>query len=85
MTNEPLDPRIIGEAIMEIRRRKGISQGDISNATDIGRTHISAIECGRRKPTMETLYKIACALGVPMSDILREVELKMSHGCKFGA
>ena len=77
MTHSTLDPYIVGEAIMEIRRRKGISQEEISQAADIGRSHVSAIERGKRRPTMETFYKIACAMGVSMSDIMQEIEGKM--------
>lgn len=41
---------------------------------DIGRTHLSAIERGERKPTLETLYRISCALNVKMSTIVSEIE-----------
>ena len=85
MTNQTLDPYIVGETIMEMRRRKGISQDEISKAADIGRTHISAIECGKRKPTMETLYRLARAMDVKMSDILREIEWKMDPGRNYRA
>lgn len=72
-----LDSKIVGEVIAEFRKRKGISQEVISGLADIGRTHLSAIERGERKPTLETLYRIACALNVKMSDIIIEIENKM--------
>ena len=37
----------------------------------------SAIERGERKPTLETLYRISCALNVKMSDIVQEIEKRL--------
>lgn len=72
-----LDSKIVGEVIAEFRKKKGISQEVISGLADIGRTHLSAIERGERKPTLETLYKIANALNVKMSDIILEIEKRI--------
>lgn len=41
------------------------------------RTHLSAIERGERKPTLETLYRISCALNVNMSDIIIKIESEL--------
>ena len=72
-----LDSKIVGEVIFEMRKNKGISQEVLSGLAGIGRTHLSAIERGERKPTLETLYRIAEALGVKMSDIIIEIEKKL--------
>lgn len=72
-----LDSKIVGEVIAEFRKKKGISQEVISGLADIGRTHLSAIERGERKPTLETLYKIANALNLKMSDIIIEIEKRI--------
>ena len=69
-----LDPKTVGEVIADIRKRKGISQEVLSGLADIGRTHLSAIERGERKPTLETLYRISCALNTKMSDIIIAIE-----------
>ena len=73
-----LDSVIVGETIAEFRKRKGVSQEVLSGLADIGRTHLSAIERGERKPTLETLYRISNALGVKMSDIIIEIEEKIN-------
>jgi len=72
-----LDSKIVGQVINEFRKRKGISQEVLSGLADIGRTHLSAIERGERKPTLETLYKISIALDISMSDIVREIERRL--------
>lgn len=72
-----LDSLIVGEVIAEFRKKKGISQEVLSGLADIGRTHLSAIERGERKPTLETLYRISTALDMKMSDIILEIEKRM--------
>lgn len=72
-----LDSVIVGEVISEFRKRKGISQEVLSGLSDIGRTHLSAIERGERKPTLETFYRICIALDVKMSDVFAEIEKRI--------
>lgn len=72
-----LDAKVIGEVIAEFRKNKGISQEVLSGLADIGRTHLSSIERGERKPTLETLYRISNALNVNMSDIVLEIENRL--------
>ncbi len=72
-----LDSKAVGETIAEIRKRKAVSQDVLSGLAGIGRTHLSAIERGERKPTLETLFRISIALDMKMSDIMLEIEKKM--------
>lgn len=77
MTEHILDARIVGKVIADFRTKKGVSQEVLSGLAVIGRTHLSAIERGERKPTLETLYRISTALNVNMSDIVKEIELQL--------
>ena len=77
MTEVFLDPIAVGEAIAHCRKRKGLSQDVLSALAGIGRTHLSAIERGERKPTLETLYKISIALDMRMSDLVVEIETRI--------
>jgi len=72
-----LDSKIVGSVIADFRIKKNISQEVISGLAGIGRTHLSAIERGERKPTLETLYRISEALDIKMSDIVLEIEKRM--------
>ncbi len=74
-----LDSKIVGEVIADYRKRKNVSQEVLSGLADIGRTHLSAIERGERKPTLETFYRICVALDVKMSEAAAEIEVKMSR------
>ena len=77
MSNEYLNSSAVGEAIAYCRRSKNVSQDVLSGLADIGRTHLSAIERGARKPTLETLYRISVALDMKMSDIVQEIEKRI--------
>ncbi len=69
-----LDGRQLGAVIQQIREQKQMSQELLSGLAGIGRTHLSAIERGQRKPTMDTFFKIAYALRMKPSELLARVE-----------
>lgn len=69
-----LDAVIVGKVIQRFREEKGLSQEVLSGFADIGRTHLSAIERGTRKPTLDTFYKIGEALEVRPSVLLAAIE-----------
>lgn len=69
-----LDPVIVGKVIQEFRENKGVSQEVLSGLAGIGRTHLSAIERGVRRPTLDTFFRIGEALQVKPSTILAEIE-----------
>lgn len=74
-----LDPVIVGTVIQRFREEKGLSQEVLSGLADLGRTHLSAIERGARKPTLETFYRIGEALRIAPSHILAEIEKEMAR------
>ncbi len=69
-----LDAMIVGKVIQRFREEKGLSQEVLSGFADIGRTHLSAIERGTRKPTLDTFFKISEALEVRPSILLAAIE-----------
>lgn len=77
MYEEMLNPTVVGSVIADYRKKKGLSQEIVSGLAGIARTHLSAIERGERKPTLETLYRICCALDVSMESVVREIESRL--------
>lgn len=69
-----LDAVIVGRVIQRVREEKRLSQELVSGLAGIGRTHLSAIERGERKPTLETFYRIAQAMGMKPSMLLMAIE-----------
>ena len=74
-----LDPVTVGKVIQKYREEKGLSQEVVSGFAAIGRTHLSAIERGERRPTLETFYRIGEALDVKPSIILAAIETEMDN------
>lgn len=72
-----LDSVVVGSVIQSLREGKGQSQELTSGLAGIGRTHLSAIERGERKPTLETFFKIAYALDMKPSTLMRAVEAEL--------
>ena len=73
-----LDPIIVGKVIQRFREEKGLSQEVLSGFADIGRTHLSAIERGTRKPTLETFFRISEAMNISPSVIIKAIEDEIS-------
>ena len=69
-----LDAITVGSVIQRFREERHKSQELVSGLAGIGRTHLSAIERGERKPTLETFFRIAYALGVKPSVLMQAVE-----------
>ena len=72
-----LDAEVVGRVIQRIREQRQRSQELVSGLAGIGRTHLSAIERGQRRPTMETFFKIAEALNMRPSSLMAEIEAEM--------
>lgn len=81
MSDNQLDPVLVGKAISKARQCKGITQEVLSGLADIGRTHLSAIERGERKPTLETLWRIASALDMWPNELVKKIELEIANDC----
>ena len=69
-----LDSVVVGQVIAYFRQQSGMSQEVLSGLAGIGRSHLSAIERGERKPTLETFYRICTAMNVKMSTVVRKLE-----------
>ena len=72
-----LDAIVVGQVLQKFREERKKSQEIVSGFAGIGRTHLSAIERGERKPTLDTFFKIADALGVKPSVIVAAIETEM--------
>ncbi|PZF72583.1 helix-turn-helix domain-containing protein [Taibaiella soli] len=60
----------IAQRIKEIRLSKGITQQELAAAIDYEKSNMSRMESGTVNLRIATLYKVAEALEVPVSDLL---------------
>jgi len=73
-----LDSVVVGKVIQSYREKRGLSQEVVSGLADIGRTHLSAIERGVRKPTLDTFFKLANAMDIAPSELIKLIEDEIS-------
>ena len=55
----------IGRRLRELRIRRGLVIEDIARKTGLSRPYISQVETGKASPSLQTVEKLAQALGVP--------------------
>jgi DNA-binding XRE family transcriptional regulator len=67
--DNPRGPEI-GRRIREARLSRGLTQLDLATATGIRRPNIARLERGGNTPTIETLQRIAEALGTTVSSLV---------------
>ena len=68
------DLKIVGEVIRQQRMKKNLSQEVISGFAVIGRSHWSEIESGKHTLWLETFWRIAHALELRPSELMRLIE-----------
>lgn len=68
---EEEEARRIGEAVRALRERRGLQQVELSALSGLSAPQVSAIERGRRPPSLRTLRRVCEALGASVDDLLR--------------
>jgi transcriptional regulator with XRE-family HTH domain len=61
----------LGKQVKQLRLELGYSQEKLGEITGMDRTYISGIERGVRNPSVRNIEKLAKALKVQLSDLLR--------------
>lgn len=60
--------------LREHREAKGMSQEKLAHAAGLHRTYVGLIERGERNPTLDSAHALARALGLRLSELVREAE-----------
>ena len=63
-----------GVAIRRRRHRLKLSQEDFAEKAAVHRTYISSVELGKVSVGIGVAYRLARALGIPLSRLLQEAE-----------
>jgi len=61
----------VGSRLRVLRQERGMSMRAVARASGLSTNALSMIERGRTSPSVSTLYKIADALGVPITAFFR--------------
>ena len=64
----PKEDEDVGEKVARLRKEKGWNQVDLAKRSGFPKSTICQVETGERKPRPQTLFKIANALGIDLSE-----------------
>lgn len=70
---------LFGEVIKRERINKGLTQYALAERSSLSRNYISKVERGERNVSIATLFSIAMALNLELSDIFMAVDRQMNH------
>ncbi len=75
MPARPDTPRgIFAANIRRIREWRGLTQEQLGWASGIHQTAVARIESGERRPTLDTVFKLAQGLEVPPADLFAGID-----------
>jgi len=66
--------RTFGRAVRHKREALELSQEDFAEKAEVHRTYVSSIELGKVSVGIEVANKLAIALGMRLSELVREAE-----------
>jgi transcriptional regulator with XRE-family HTH domain len=68
MNDAPASPNaVIAQSVQRERLRAGLSLSGLADAAGVAKSTLSQLEAGKGNPSIETLWAIATALGVPFA------------------
>ncbi|MQA08136.1 MAG: helix-turn-helix domain-containing protein [Pseudonocardiaceae bacterium] len=62
--------RAVGQRVRQLRRARDVTQDELADRSGMSRAWLAHLERSGGNPTMDTLYAIADALSVHVSDLL---------------
>lgn len=65
------DHRVTAQIIGLLRIQKGLSQESLASKAGMARSHYAMIESGAKRPDVETLWRIANALEIRLSELFK--------------
>ena len=71
--------RRIGRRVRELREAKDLTTYELAQRSGIHRPNISRIESGRHMPNLDTLVRLAQALGTSVADLVAEVSQAQAY------
>ncbi len=66
--------RLFGRILRELRAERGLSQEELGFESNYHRTYISQLERGQKNPSLKAIFRLAEALGITPSEMIRRIE-----------
>ena len=61
---------LVGDNVRKARIAAGMTQEELAETSGFSQQYISSLECGRRNPTVVSVYELANALGVAHEQLI---------------
>ena len=71
--------------LRELRKRAGLSIGEVSAESGVSAAVISKLERNRTRAELDTLYRLARVFGITAAELLNLAEARLSHPLKATA
>ncbi len=71
--------RLFGRMLQELRTERGLSQEKLGFEADYHRTYISQLERGQKNPSLKAIFRLAEALGITPSEMIRRIESRVAE------
>jgi len=65
--------QLVGDVLRQRRLAQGLTMREVSSRARVSLGYISEVERGQKEPSSELLASLCRALGVPLSQVLRDV------------
>lgn len=70
-----MEPEVaFGQVLRELRKRQGLSQERLAQNAELERNYISLLELGRNSASIKTVFKLADALAISVSEFMALTE-----------
>ena len=64
----------VGSRVRYYRKQKNISQEKLAELCSLHPTYIGQVERGEKNASIESIYKISCGLGIPVSRLFEKMD-----------
>ena len=72
------DPiKAFGLSVKDLRKQQGLSQELLAAEAGLDRAFLSQVETGRKQPSLLTIFRLASALKLDVSELFKEVEARI--------
>lgn len=74
-----MDPGLaFGKVLRNVRKQVGLTQEQLAHAAGVDRTFVSMVERGINQTSIRVLFRLAAALGVSATEMIRLTEQQSS-------
>lgn len=64
-------PKRLGRRLQKLREERDMSRAELAEAAGISREYVRRLEAGEYDPTVGMIQRLAKALGVPLTELLK--------------